>query len=176
VALVVFLRGVNVGGHRVFRPTTLANQLRHLDVVNIGATGILVVRKRVSRTELRAEIARRLPFEAEIVICEGRDILRLVSQDFFSGQPVRRDIIRFVSVLSGRARSMPKLPLHLPSRSDWQLRVLAREGRFVIGLHRRNMKAIGQLGKLDQLFGVPVTTRNWNTISKIATMLDDGPG
>ena len=37
MALVVFLRGVNVGGHRTFRPTVLAKQLRHLDAVNIGA-------------------------------------------------------------------------------------------------------------------------------------------
>src|SRR5712692_9826919 len=35
LALVVLLRGVNVGGHRTFRPTTLAKQLKHLDVVNI---------------------------------------------------------------------------------------------------------------------------------------------
>jgi hypothetical protein len=37
VALVVFLRGVNVGGHRTFRPTTLTKQLTHLDALNIGA-------------------------------------------------------------------------------------------------------------------------------------------
>lgn len=34
MALVVLLRGVNVGGHRTFRPTTLAEQLKHLDAVN----------------------------------------------------------------------------------------------------------------------------------------------
>src|SRR5882672_12797967 len=49
VALVVFLRGINVGGHRAFRPTLLAEQLRHLGAVSIGATGTLVIRKRVSR-------------------------------------------------------------------------------------------------------------------------------
>jgi hypothetical protein len=30
---------------------------------------------------------------------------------------------------------------------------------------------IGYLGKLDRLFGVPVTTRNWNTITAIAKAL-----
>jgi hypothetical protein len=34
------------------------------------------------------------------------------------------------------------------------------------------MKAIGYLGSLDRLFGVPVTTRNWNTISTIAKVLN----
>ena len=33
------------------------------------------------------------------------------------------------------------------------------------------MKAIGFLGLLDRLYGVPVTTRNWNTIAAIARVL-----
>ena len=60
MALVVLLRGLNVGGYRTFRPTTLAEELRHLNAVNIGATGTFVVRKRVSHAQLRFEIARRL--------------------------------------------------------------------------------------------------------------------
>jgi uncharacterized protein (DUF1697 family) len=51
------------------------------------------------------------------------------------------------------------------------LRVLARDGRFVIGEYRRQMKAIGYLGTLDRLFGEPATTRNWNTITAIAKVL-----
>jgi hypothetical protein len=33
------------------------------------------------------------------------------------------------------------------------------------------MKTIGYLGKLDGLFGVPATTRNWNTITAILNVL-----
>ena len=67
MALVVLLRGVNVGGHRAFRPTMLAEQLKHLDTVNIGATDTFVIRKPVSRTKLHVEVERRLPFDAEIM-------------------------------------------------------------------------------------------------------------
>lgn len=171
MALVVFLRGVNVGGYRTFRPSQLAAQLKHLEAINIGAAGTLVVRKRISPSQLRAELARRLPFETEIVICNGRDVARLVSRDVFAGQPVRKDIIWFVSVLSGRPRSTPRLPLTFPPRGPWLLKVLARQDRFVIGLYRRQMKAIGYLGSLDKLFGVPVTTRNWNTVTAIGKAL-----
>ena len=173
MALVVLLRGLNVGGHRTFRPSVLANKLQHLDVVNIGATGTFVVRKRVSRTTLRAEISKRLPFDAEIMICDGREIVGLVSRDFFTGYPVRPDVVRFVSVLSRRPRSLPRLPVALPPRGQWLLKVLARKDRFVIGVYRRQMKVIGYLGSLDRLFGAPVTTRNWNTLAAIAKMLSD---
>jgi uncharacterized protein (DUF1697 family) len=64
--------------------------------------------------------------------------------------------------------------MKLPSRGKWLLQVLARDDRFVVGLYRRHMKAIGYLGTLDRLFGVPVTTRNWNTIAAIAKVLDNG--
>jgi uncharacterized protein (DUF1697 family) len=80
MAFVVFLRGVNVGGHRTFRPTMLAQQL---------------------------------------------------------------------------------------------LRILATEKRFVFGQYRRHMKTIGFLGMIDGIFGVPVTTRNWNTILAIVEVLKD---
>jgi uncharacterized protein (DUF1697 family) len=174
VALVVLLRGVNVGGHRTFRPTTLARRLKHLDVVNIGAAGTFVIRRPVTRAQLRAELTRRLPFDAQIMICQGREIVRLTSQNPFSGHPVRPDVVRFVSILARRPRSAPPTPMSLPPSGKWLLKIVARERLFVFGLYRRHMKVIGYLGTFDRLFGVPVTTRNWNTITAIAEVLQSG--
>ena len=58
-----------------------------------------------------------------------------------------------------------------PSSGKWLLKILATDNRFVFGLYRRHMKAIGYLGTLDRLFGVPATTRNWNTITAVARVL-----
>ena len=171
MALVVLLRGVNVGGHRTFRPSTLAEQLKHLEAVNIGAAGTFVIRRPVTRAQVRAELASRLPFDTEIMICPGREIVRLMSQNHFADQPVRPDIVRFVSVLSRRPRSAPSTPTSFPSSGKWLLKILARDNRFVFGVYRRHMKAVSYLGTLDRLFGVPVTTRNWNTITAIARVL-----
>jgi uncharacterized protein (DUF1697 family) len=173
VALVVLLRGVNVGGHRSFRPATLAQQLKHLDAVNIGAAGTFVIRQPVTRAQLRAELARRLPFDAEIVICRGREIVTLMSRNHFADQPVRPDIVRFVSVLSQRPRSAPSTPMTFPPSGKWLLKILSRDDRFVFGVYRRHMKVISYLGTLDRLFGVPATTRNWNTITAIARVLSN---
>lgn len=171
MALVVLLRGVNVGGHRRLRPAELAQRLQHLDAVNIGAAGTFVIRRPVSRTQLRGDLARWLPFEAEVLICNGRDILGLISRDHFADQPVRPDVVRFVSILSKRPRATPPTPMRFPSSGKWLLKILARDNRFVFGVYRRDMKVIGYLGKVDRLFGVPATTRNWNTITAIARVL-----
>ena len=173
MALVVFLKGVNVGGHRTFRPSLLAKELEHLDVVSIGAAGTFVVRKPVSRAKLRAELTRRLPFETDLMICDGRDIIRLASRDPFAGQPDGKDVIRFVSVLGKRRRTTAPIRVSLPPDGEWCLRVLGCQDRFVLGVHRRQMKAIGYLGRLEKIVGAPLTTRSWSTIVAIARILQN---
>lgn len=171
MALVVLLRGVNVGGHRTFRPSTLVAQLKHLDPVNIGAAGTFVIRQPVSRADLHAEFARRLPFKAQIAICDGRQMVRLLSHPAFADRVERPGVVRFVSVLSQVPRSAPPTPMSFPATGKWLVRILARDGRFVVGRYRRHMKVIGYLGALDRVFGVPATTRNWNTLTAIAKVL-----
>jgi uncharacterized protein (DUF1697 family) len=171
---VVFLRAVNVGGTNRCQPASIAKQLAKFGVVNIGAVGTFVVREDVSESVLRAAIAKKLPFKCEIMICPAREIIKVVSKNPFSRQPSGPNIIRFVSVLAKRLRALPPLPLSLPSDDDWLLKIIAIQDRFVLGLYRREMKAISYLGKIEKRLGVPATTRNWNTIEKVAKILRTG--
>lgn len=168
---VVFLRAVNVGGANRCQPAVIAKQLAQFGVINIGAVGTFVVRENVSESVLRNAFAKKLPFKCEIMICPGRDIIKLASKDPFSQEPSGPNITRFVNVLTKRLPAPPVLPLSLPSDDDWLLRIIAIQRRFVLGLYRRQMKAIGYLGKVEKLLGVPATNRNWNTILKVAQIL-----
>ena len=170
---VVFLRAVNVGKANRCQPAAIARQLSRLGVINIGAVGTFVVREDVSESALRSAIAKKLPFKCEIMICPARDIIKLAAKNPFTGQPSGEKITRFVSVL---AKSLPlplplNLPHCLPSPDDWLLKIIAIQGRFVLGLYRRDMKAIGYLGKIEKLLGVPATTRSWNTLQKVVQIL-----
>ena len=171
MALVVFLRGVNVGGHRTFRPSILARQLSDYGVVNVGAAGTFVVRKPGPPAKFRAELLRKLPFETKVVFCSGRDLIRLEMENPFGPEPSRPDMVRFVSILSKTDRGLASIPCALPPRGEWFVRVIASKNQFVFGLYRRHMKTIGYLGQIDKLFGVPATTRNWNTIIAIVRIL-----
>ncbi len=171
MALVVFLRGVNVGGHRTFRPSIFATALSDYDVVNVGAAGTFVVRKPGSRAKFRAELLRKLPFEAEVVLCDGRDLIRLEMENPFGTEPPRPDIVRFVSILSRSGGGPANVPFTLPPDGEWFVRVIASRNRFVFGVYRRHMRTIGYLGRIDKLFGVPATTRNWNTILAVVRIL-----
>jgi hypothetical protein len=75
-----------------------------------------------------------------------------------------------VSILS-KAGLGASIPIALPPDGDWFVRLIASKDRFVFGVYRRHMKTIGYLGQIDKLFGVPATTRNWNTIAAIVRIL-----
>ncbi|HWC19821.1 MAG TPA: DUF1697 domain-containing protein [Terriglobales bacterium] len=171
MALVVFLRGINVGGHRRFRPSVLAKELSRYEVVSVGSTGTFVVRKPGSRARFRAELLRKLPFEAEVVFCEGRDLLKLELENPFADESSYPDTTRFVSILAKANRQQPSLPITLPANSEWFVRIMARNKRFVFGIYRRHMRTIGYLSHIDKLFGTTATTRNWNTILALTRVL-----
>jgi uncharacterized protein (DUF1697 family) len=175
MALVVFLRGVNVGEHRTFRPSILARELKAFDVVNVGAGGTFVVRKPGARARFRAELFRKLPFEAEVMLCDGRDLIGLEMENPFAQESSRPDVVRFVSILSKAAGFPAAVPIRFPPSEEWLVRLIATKDRFVFGMYRLHMKTIGYLGQIDKLFGMPVTTRNWNTISAIVRILKGQP-
>jgi uncharacterized protein (DUF1697 family) len=169
---VVFLRAVNVGRTNLCRPALLAKELSKFGVVNIGAVGTFVVRENVSESTLRNAIAKKLPFKCEIMICPAHDITKIASTDPFAEHAFGPDITRFVNVLAKPLAHPPALPLYLPNENDWLLKVIAIQNKFVLGLYRRQMKAISYLGKIEKLLGVPATNRNWNTILKVAKILE----
>jgi hypothetical protein len=76
-----------------------------------------------------------------------------------------------VSILSKAGGVRVSLPVTLPPDGDWLVKVIASDGQFVFGMYRRHMKTIRYLGQIDKLYGVPATTRNWNTIVAIVQIL-----
>jgi len=171
---VVFLRAINVGKANRCRPAEIAKKLAKFDVVNIGAVGTFIVRKEVSESTLRTAIERQLPFKVDIMICSAREILKLAASDPFAGQPSGPTITRFVNVLARPVTShvTRHMSLSFPSSGDWVAKIIAIQGRFVLGVYRREMRAIGYLGKLEKQLGVAATNRNWNTIEKVVQVLE----
>jgi uncharacterized protein (DUF1697 family) len=172
VALVIFLRGVNVGGHKAFQPTALARELADLEVVSVGAAGTFVVRKAIGQAALRAAMLRRLPVKAELMICRSRDLLDLASRQLFPDDHSDKVVKRYVTVLANRPRTLPAFPVHQPDGDDWQVKVIGVTGRFVLSLHRRMGRTLVYPNEVvEKKLGVSATTRNWNTISAVCDVL-----
>lgn len=149
MASVVFLRGINVGGANLCKPAQLVKQLKKLDIVNIGAVGTFVVRDNIDESGLRkkfaAQLAKDFEIKCETMIVPARELLKITAKNQFVRQPSGPEFTRFMSVLHKKPAKIPKLPHCLPSNHEWLLKIIAIEGRFVIGFYRREMKAIGYL-------------------------------
>ena len=70
----------------------LARQLCDYSFVDAGATGTFVVRKPGAQAKFRPALLRTLPFEAKVVLCNGRDLIRLETENPFGTEPSRPDI------------------------------------------------------------------------------------
>jgi len=168
---VVFLRAVNVGGTNRCQPALIAKQLARFDIVNIGAVGTFVVRENVTESALRSAIARKLPFKCEIMICPAKQILDLSKENPFKGE-TGNDIDAHVSIIAKRPAKLPLLPIYAPSKDKWEIKISCVVGTAVLSLRRRLKD--GRLYPnqiVEKHFGIAATTRNWNTIEKVAKIL-----
>ena len=177
MALVVFLRGVNVGRHKRFLPAQLAKDLAAFDVVNVGAAGTFVVRAPVPQAALRAEVRARLAFDADILIVKGRELIEFARSGPFGRRPPANNEQRFLSVMLKplARRSLggggPALPLFYPANDTWQVKAVAVSGKFVASVWRRQPGTpIYPNAAIEKQFGVS-TTRNWNTVEAICEIL-----
>ena len=78
-------------------------------------------------------MARRLPFDADVMMCQGSEILQLASADPFAGQPSGPKFLHFVSVMAKRKQSLPRVPVVIPSARDWGLKILDVRGPVCSG-------------------------------------------
>jgi uncharacterized protein (DUF1697 family) len=172
MALVVFLRGVNVGGHRKFQPAALARAMAEFGVVNIGAAGTFVVKNQISEAAFRKELGKQLPFETEIMICPGREILDLGESEPFADPPAGKDVRELVTILATEPKTLPKLPIRRPDGKDWQVDFFRISGRFAFTFWRRGSGAlIYPNAVVEKVLGIPGTTRSWGAIEKACGIL-----
>lgn len=165
------MRGVNVGGHKAFRPANFAAEITQWPVANIGAAGTFVVNAAVGENDLREELLRRLPFAADMAIFDSAEIRDLVSADPFARQ-TGEPATGYVSMLIERPSRIPALPICRPAGDHWQVKVVSQRDRFVMSLHRREGRTLVYPNEVvEKAFGVPATTRNWRTVLSVAQAL-----
>ena len=136
---VVFLRAVNVGGANRCQPAMIAKELAKFGVVNIGAVGTFVVREDVSESDVRAAIAKKLPFKCEIMICPAKEIRDLAKENPLTGES-SEDIDAHVAIRAKGLTKMPKLPIYAPSKDKWEIKILRIVGTAVLSLRRAQIK------------------------------------
>src|SRR5262249_25799697 len=120
------------------------------------------------------EILTRLPFAPEIAIRPASEVRALAASRPFARSALSKEERAWAAVLCGKPKKFPKLPHLAPAGKDWSVRIERIEGAIVLGvLHRRPKRFLFPNQVVEKEFGVPATTRWWDTIEKIAHIIED---
>jgi len=165
VTHLALLRGINVG-KRTLRTAEFAASLGDLSAANVGAAGTFAVSGAPSERHLRGEIVRRIPFPTEAVLVPRSELQGLLRSPPYDGSAPVPGSRRSITFLAAPARSIPLFPFEQPPQGPWEVRLLSYRHPFVAGEHvrRRPDRIVYPNEIVEKEFGVPATTRWWETV------------
>jgi hypothetical protein len=167
VALVVLLRGANLGSRR-FSPKAVEKALHDLDAVSIGAAGTFVVRRPPARPTLLKRIEAAVPFDPQAILVTGAQVRAAIAAGARLWAPGGSKL--FATAVD-KVPKAPRLPLEEPP-GEWGVRVVAVEGPFALGF-RRPVAVAGVYPNavIEKAWGVRATTRDWATVEKVGRLV-----
>ncbi len=174
---VAFLRGINVGGHRLVKMTEVARLFASLGLDNVRtyiASGNVLFETAepdaaaVTR-RIEEGLSLALGFEVIVIVRTIERIAELVGLDPFKNVEVKENVRLYVTFLAEQSKSGLKLPYESP---QGEFRVLQKTDREVYSvlLLSPTARSTDGMAFIEKEFGKASTTRNWNTIKKIAAL------
>jgi uncharacterized protein (DUF1697 family) len=170
IRTVAFLRAVNVGGRSVVSMDSLRRAFAEAgagEAATYIQTGNVVFDVPEDGREaffdrIAEAVGDLLGGEATLIYRPLEDLAALVKRPPFDGVAPGPDVKRYVAFLSRRAVFRPALPL---VREKDGLEIVGTRGPDVFLLSRRVGGRFGFPNLLvEKAYGVPATTRNWNTL------------
>jgi uncharacterized protein (DUF1697 family) len=174
---IALLRGINVGGNKQIRMADLRALFVSLGFENVQtalASGNAAFdAESADRGALQAVIEGRIEstfgFPVSVIVMTRQHVETLVKDDPFAGINVTEDTYRYVTFLPEAPDGKIDLPYHTPGNDFTILRATDREVYSVLTLSPA-FKTTDSMKVLETLFGKNITTRNWNTVLKIAEL------
>jgi uncharacterized protein (DUF1697 family) len=172
-AYVVVLRAVNVGGHGVLKTSEIPGRLPEWTVSAVGAAGTFAVQGARSEADVRRRFAEETGRASGVIVRDAAEFRKLWTERppaWSGGVPEER---RYVSFLAETPTKSPRLPHSAPSEPGWEVRLDAVVGLNVLssGYRRSTSRVFYPNEVVEREFGVPATTRGWETLEKVASRL-----
>ncbi len=174
---VAFPRGINVGGHNKLNMEDLRQAFASWGFQNVKtllASGNVVFEAQDTDPDiLAATVGKRIDetfqIKVSVIVRTLEQIKGLLDMNPFDGITVTKQTRLYVTFLPERHRSTLKFPYESPEKD---FKILSAEDREVYSVLTLNPQSgsIKAMSILEKEFGKNITTRNWNTITKIALM------
>jgi uncharacterized protein (DUF1697 family) len=178
VRYVALLRGINLGRARQVGMPRLKELLEdrgYADVRTHLRSGNVLLDSELPEAEVAADLAGAIEdefgFAVPVVVRTGRELAAVVAGDPFAG--VATDPARYLVTFMSEATDPDRVAALPPVEGPGDYRVEGRELYLWLpdGIQRTPLAS----WKWDALLSSPGTTRNWNTVTRLAALAGDGP-
>ena len=175
VRYVPFLRGINMIGHKLIPMPTLAELFSSLgfrQVKTYLATGNVLFESEESdmtklTSQIEKELQRLLGYEVSVLLRTIPELEELIKLAPFDGQTVDNQKTRaFVTFLSKLPQPKIELPF-LPPNKEFMIVGTGPREVFSLRYALGNGRYGDSVSFIEKEFGLPATSRNYNTFVKI---------
>lgn len=174
---VAFPRGINVGGHNKIKMEDLRQGFTSWGFRNVKtllASGNIVFEIQDSNVDVLAtDIGKRIyetfGMDISVIVRSLDQIKDLLDKNPFDGIPVTKQTRLYVTFLPERHQSKLKIPYEALEK-DFNIVSVTEFEVFSVLTVTPQSGTVKSMGILEKEFGKNITTRNWNTITKIAQM------
>ena len=171
---VVFLRGINVGGHKPVKMEELKKAFESMGFQNVKtilASGNVLFETTETGTDnllkrIEEKLEKEYWHEIGVLIRTIEEIQNLADADPFKNIKVTPLTRFYVTFLSEKSENALKIPYESIEKDMKIVQVSASEVCSFITLSP-NRGTSDLMSVLEKEYGRKVTTRNWNTVTKI---------
>ncbi len=173
-AFVAFLRGINVGGNKIVKMEDLRKAFESMGFGNVktllASGNVIFEAPQAPASAIAKRIEEKLEktfgFSIGVIVRTKEDLRRLSDAQPFKGIKVTPETRLYVTFLSEKPKSGLKIPYKSPDGNFTILRATDTEVCSVLTISP-DSRTVDLMGILEKEFGKKVTTRNWNTVTKL---------
>ncbi len=172
---IALLRGINVGGNKKVPMADLKKMLEKMGYENIRTllnSGNAIFEAPNEKPELiekkiYGQMEKTFGFTCDVIVRPADEIQKIIKADPFKDIKVTPDTRLYVTFLTDKPKSKLKIPYVSPEKDFTILKVTDGEIISVLTLGKKG--TADAMGILEKEYGNNITTRNWNTVLKLAT-------
>jgi uncharacterized protein (DUF1697 family) len=169
-----FLRGINVGGHNPVPMEELKKAFESLGFENVktllASGNVLFESSNPDATvlvkKIEGKLEKKFGREINVVIRTIKELQDLDKIHPFKGVLVTPQTRLYVTFLSEKSNTGLKIPYETPDKNCKIIRATGKEVCSVLTLSQ-NSNTTNLMSILEKEFGREITTRNWNTITRL---------
>ncbi|HLN60655.1 MAG TPA: DUF1697 domain-containing protein [Symbiobacteriaceae bacterium] len=176
---IALLRGINVGGHNIIKMADLRTMLERMGLGFVQTyiqSGNVVFQSEEAEEPLRRameeEIKRVFGFDVPVALRTAAELRAILARCPYPAENLLPGESLLVSLLAAAPSPEGVDRLGAVSHEPDEFRLLGRELYLLCRQPIHKSKLTNQF--FEKKLGVPVTARNWQTMTKLAALADGG--